>query len=91
MQAFSADLSPHAELASLKPDAAHAALGSLPAVGNGIRWLAALDAALDLTEALPDAADAVLLPSALTALAARPIYGRAPDAKPSLPKPQAPR
>ncbi|WP_380788588.1 tRNA (adenosine(37)-N6)-threonylcarbamoyltransferase complex dimerization subunit type 1 TsaB [Sphingomonas sp. R86521] len=86
MQAFAADLSPHADLASLKPDAALAALGDLPAVGNGVRWLAALDASLDLTEALPDAADAILLPAALAALPARPIYGRAPDAKPQAPR-----
>lgn len=86
MQAFAADLSPHADLASLKPDAALAALGALPAVGNGVRWLAALDPSLDLAEALPDAADAVLLPPPLTALPARPIYGRAPDAKPQAPR-----
>ena len=86
MQAFSADLAAHADLASLKPDAALATLKGLPAVGNGIRWLAALDASLDLTEALPDAADAILLPPALTALPARPIYGRAPDAKPQGPR-----
>ncbi|MEG3165848.1 tRNA (adenosine(37)-N6)-threonylcarbamoyltransferase complex dimerization subunit type 1 TsaB [Sphingomonas sp. PB2P19] len=86
MQAFTADLSPHADLASLKPDAALAALGGLHAVGNGIRWLAALDGSLDLTEALPDAADAILLAPALTTLPARPIYGRAPDAKPQTPR-----
>jgi len=83
LQCFSADLTPHADLASLKPDAALAAIGALPAAGNGVRWLAALDASLDLTEALPDAADAVRLPPAWTTLAARPIYGRAPDAKPT--------
>jgi hypothetical protein len=33
-------------------------------------------------DALPRAADALLLPEALRSLAARPIYGRAPDAKP---------
>ncbi len=88
MQAFSVDLSPHAELASLKPEAARAAVGSLPAVGNGLRWLSDAPAG---TETLPDAADAVLLPAALTALPARPIYGRAPDAKPSLPKPASAR
>jgi tRNA threonylcarbamoyl adenosine modification protein YeaZ len=86
MQAFTADLTPHADLASLKPDAALAALGHFPAVGNGVRWLAALDASLDLTESLPDAADAILLPSAFATLPARPIYGRAPDAKPQLPR-----
>ena len=33
-------------------------------------------------DALPRAADARLLPPALRTLAPRPIYGRAPDAKP---------
>ncbi len=86
MQAFSADLSPRSDMVSLKPDAALAALAGRRAVGNGIRWLAALDDGLDLTEALPDAASAILLPASLTALAPSPIYGRAPDAKPSVPK-----
>ncbi|PTQ64332.1 tRNA threonylcarbamoyl adenosine modification protein YeaZ [Sphingomonas sp. PP-CE-3G-477] len=86
MQAFSADLSPRSDMVSLKPDAALAALVGRRAVGNGVRWLAALDDSLDLTEALPDAASAILLPAALTALAPSPIYGRAPDAKPSVPR-----
>ena len=83
MQAFSADLSPRDPMVSLKPDAALAALAGRRAVGSGVRWLAALDDRLDLTEALPDAASAILLPAALTGLPPRPIYGRAPDAKPS--------
>ena len=86
MQAFAADLSPHTEMVSLKPDAALAALAGRRAVGNGVRWLAALSDALDLTDALPDAASAILLPDALVALPPRPIYGRAPDAKPSAPR-----
>ena len=84
MQVFAADLSPRTDMVSLKPDAALAALDGRRAVGNGVRWLAALDDGLDLTEALPDAATAVLLPAHLTALPPRPIYGRAPDAKPSV-------
>ena len=86
MQAFSADLSPRTDMVSLRPDAALAALAGRRAVGNGVRWLAALDPALDLTEALPDAAAAILLPDSLTAMPPSPIYGRAPDAKPSVPK-----
>jgi len=86
MQAFAADLSPRSDMVSLKPEAALAALAGRRAVGNGVRWLAALDDSLDLTEALPDAAAAILLPAELTALAPSPIYGRAPDAKPSVPK-----
>ena len=86
MQAFSADLSPRSDMVSLKPDAALAALAGRRAVGNGVRWLAALDPALDVSESLPDAAAAILLPDSLTALAPSPIYGRAPDAKPAVPR-----
>ena len=86
MQAFSADLSPRTDMVSLRPDAALAALAGRRAVGNGVRWLAAIDPMLDLSEALPDAAAAILLPDSLTTLPPIPIYGRAPDAKPSVPK-----
>lgn len=83
MQPFARPLGPLAPFASLKPDAAHAALGGCVAVGNGIHRLAAIDAGLDLRERLPDARDAALLPAAFCTLPARPIYGRAPDAKPA--------
>ena len=86
MQAFSADLSPRTAMVSLRPDAALAALAGRRAVGNGVHWLAAIDPSLDLTETLPDAAAAILLPDSLAALPPSPIYGRAPDAKPSVPK-----
>jgi len=82
MQAFDAPLTPLGALASLKPEAALALLAGRPAIGNGIRFLRPLDAEAMLVEALPCAADAVLLPSALAALPSRPIYGRAPDARP---------
>ena len=81
MQRFTRPLTETGPFASLKPEAALAALGGA-AVGNGIRHLAALDPSLDLREALPRAADAALLAPGFSALAARPIYGRAPDAKP---------
>ncbi|MCW4462102.1 tRNA (adenosine(37)-N6)-threonylcarbamoyltransferase complex dimerization subunit type 1 TsaB [Sphingomonas sp. BT-65] len=82
MQAFTRPLAETGPFASRQPEAALAALGGRPAIGNGIRHLAALDPRLDLREALPRAADAALLPPGFTALPARPIYGRAPDAKP---------
>lgn len=82
MQAFTRPLAEDGSFASLRPEAALAALGGRVGAGNGIRHLASLDTALDLREALPRAADAALLDPAFTALAARPIYGRAPDAKP---------
>jgi tRNA threonylcarbamoyl adenosine modification protein YeaZ len=82
MQAFDAPLTPLGALASLKPEAALALLAGRPAIGNGVRFLRPLDAEAMLVEALPCAADSVLLPPALAALPPRPIYGRAPDAKP---------
>jgi tRNA threonylcarbamoyl adenosine modification protein YeaZ len=83
MQAFDApSLAPVADLVSLKPEAALAALGDRPAIGNGVRWLAGLDSSLTAIEALPRAADAILMPHGSTDLPPRPIYGRAPDAKP---------
>ena len=74
------------DLASLKPADALAALGDRMAVGNGVGRLAALAPDRRWVEALPDAADAVLLPPALAALAPRPLYGRAPDATPASPR-----
>jgi tRNA threonylcarbamoyl adenosine modification protein YeaZ len=82
MAAYDRQFAQLAPFASLTPDAALAQLGERVAIGNGVRHLAALNDSLDLREALPRAADARLLPAALTALPPRPIYGRAPDAKP---------
>lgn len=83
MQPFAAHpLAPIAGLASCRPEAALAAITARPAIGNGVRFLTALMPDLAGHEALPRAADAVLLPDAFTALAPTPIYGRAPDAKP---------
>jgi tRNA threonylcarbamoyladenosine biosynthesis protein TsaB len=85
MQAFDAQLAPLSALASLKPEVALAMLDGRPAIGNGIRFLKPLDETASLTEALPRAADAVLLSTLLSTLPPRPIYGRAPDAKPLTP------
>jgi tRNA threonylcarbamoyl adenosine modification protein YeaZ len=82
MQAFTASpLAATSALASRRPDAAIAALDGRAIVGNGIRWLTALDPAIEAQEALPVAADAWLLPPDLAAMPTRPLYGRAPDAK----------
>lgn len=84
MQTFAATLQALTPLASLKPEAAIAAiaaLGAMRAIGNGAARLRAVDPAVDAADALPDAADYVLLPSSLTTLPPTPIYGRAPDAK----------
>jgi tRNA threonylcarbamoyl adenosine modification protein YeaZ len=77
MQPFARDpLVATADFASLPPSEAMARLDAA-AVGNGVRFLSQGG-----RELLPDAADVVLLPPALTDLPPRPIYGRAPDAKP---------
>ncbi|WP_326525429.1 tRNA (adenosine(37)-N6)-threonylcarbamoyltransferase complex dimerization subunit type 1 TsaB [Sphingomonas sp.] len=75
MQAFDRPTAPAGALASLSPEAALAALDGRPAIGSGVKYLGSG------TEALPDAARAILLPDPLRALPPRPIYGRAPDAK----------
>ena len=71
-----------AALASLRPDAAAATLRGHAAIGSGVRWLPQEADLTLLGEALPDARQALLLPGQLTELPPRPIYGRAPDAKP---------
>jgi tRNA threonylcarbamoyl adenosine modification protein YeaZ len=82
MQRFTAPpLAPDGPFASRIPADALAALDGRTVFGNGVRHLAALDAARDLRESLPSAADALLLPANLATLPPRPIYGRAPDAK----------
>jgi len=78
MQPFAAaPFAATADLRSLSPADAAARLDGARPVGNGVRFLA-----VDGDDALPDATHAILLPPALAALPPRPIYGRAPDAKP---------
>ncbi|QNE31692.1 tRNA (adenosine(37)-N6)-threonylcarbamoyltransferase complex dimerization subunit type 1 TsaB [Sphingomonas sp. NBWT7] len=82
MQGFAASpLVSDDTLVSLRPEAAIAALEGRSAVGSGARRLLAIDSSLDVRDALPHAADVRLLPSDLTGLPPRPLYGRAPDAK----------
>ena len=68
-------------LASLPPDAAYAAIGGRTAFGSGLQGLRGVDPDLVGEEALPRAADALLLPEQFAGLPPSPIYGRAPDAK----------
>ncbi|HVI99953.1 MAG TPA: tRNA (adenosine(37)-N6)-threonylcarbamoyltransferase complex dimerization subunit type 1 TsaB [Sphingomonas sp.] len=79
MHPYSRPLAADAPLASLKPEAARAALAGRRAVGSGIRWLGD---GIDAREALPRAAEVMLLPSGFRALPPSPIYGRPPDAVP---------
>jgi tRNA threonylcarbamoyladenosine biosynthesis protein TsaB len=83
MQTFAGTpLSSATPLVSLPPAAARLAVGGMHAVGDGLRWLGVGDPQNAPRGALPDAADAILLPAGLRALPPTPIYGRAPDAKP---------
>lgn len=86
MQAFAADpFRATGPVASLTPAAALAALDGRRAIGSGVRFLAALEPALEPSTALPRAADARLLPPGMTALPPSPRYGRPPDAVPNQP------
>jgi tRNA threonylcarbamoyladenosine biosynthesis protein TsaB len=84
VQSYGGDpLAPLDALRSLAPDAAAAAIDAPLVVGSGARALVEARGLGQWRDALPRAADAVLLPPALRDLPARPIYGRAPDAKPA--------
>ena len=73
-------------LQSLPPVAARLRIGAMATVGDGCRWLEENSRSAP-PGALPEAADAILLPPDLAQLPPRPLYGRAPDAK--LPAPRA--
>jgi tRNA threonylcarbamoyl adenosine modification protein YeaZ len=85
VQDFSGDpLAPLGPLRSLPPgEAAAVAQGAL-VIGPAAELLIATRGHGCAIDALPRAADVRLLPEALRSLPARPIYGRAPDAKPVL-------
>jgi hypothetical protein len=69
-------------LQSLVPEEAAAAIDTARVAGSGAEALVSARGHGEALDALPRAADARLLPGALRSLPARPIYGRAPDAKP---------
>jgi tRNA threonylcarbamoyl adenosine modification protein YeaZ len=71
-------------LRSLPPAEAAAAVRAQLVAGSGAAALVAERGFGEAIDALPRAADARLLPPGLRSLAPRPIYGRAPDAKPVL-------
>jgi len=83
VQSYGGDpLAPLDDLRSLAPQAAAQAAGADLVVGSGAEALVAARGRGRWSAALPRAADARLLPESLRGLPARPIYGRAPDARP---------
>lgn len=77
-------LVPLDELQSLPPEAAAAAIGTSLVIGSAAQTLVGIRGHGEAIDALPSASAAAGLPEALRSLAPRPIYGRAPDAKPML-------
>lgn len=75
-------LLPLDELRSLLPQEAAASASAARVYGSGAEALVSARGFGQAFDALPRACDAVLLPPLLRSLPARPIYGRAPDAKP---------
>jgi tRNA threonylcarbamoyl adenosine modification protein YeaZ len=71
-----------APVASLAPSAAAAVIDAPMVAGSGAVTLVAARGHGEPIDALPSAADALRLPEALRTLPVRPIYARAPDAKP---------
>ena len=75
-------LLPLDELRSLLVEDAAASTSAPCVYGSGAEALVTARGSGQAFDALPRAADAALLPPMLRSLPARPIYGRAPDAKP---------
>ncbi len=82
MQSYTSDGSAAGELTSLKPDAAIAWLQYNLVAGSGSENLASLHDNVRALPLWPDARQAMRLSEQARTLAAEPVYGRAPDAKP---------
>ena len=83
VQSYGGDpLAPLDDLRSLPPEAAAVSVDAELVVGSGAAALVAARGAGRAVDLLPRAAEARLLPPDLRNLPARPIYGRAPDARP---------
>jgi tRNA A37 threonylcarbamoyladenosine modification protein TsaB len=77
-----APLHPLDELRSLTPEQAARAITAHDVVGSGAAELVSARGFGTAIDALPRASDVWRLPEPLRSLPPRPIYGRAPDAKP---------
>lgn len=75
-------LTPRDALRSLLPEEAAASVTAQLVMGSGAEMLVSVRGYGKAVDALPRAAHALLLSEALRGLEPRPIYGRAPDAKP---------
>ena len=75
-------LLPLDELRSLVPEEAASLIATPDVYGSGAELLVGARGHGSAHDALPRAGDARLLPAGLRSLPPRPIYGRAPDAKP---------
>ena len=83
VQSFGGDpLAPLDDLRSLTPEAAARTVTAELVVGSGAEALVLARGHGRSIDRLPRAADARLLPECLRSLPVRPIYGRAPDARP---------
>jgi tRNA threonylcarbamoyl adenosine modification protein YeaZ len=83
VQSFSNDpLAPLDELRSLTPGEAAASVSAPLVLGSGAESLVSARGHGRAVAAFPRASGALLIPAELRALPARPIYGRAPDARP---------
>ena len=83
VQSYGGDpIAPIDALRSLSIEQASASVSAALVLGSGAEALVAARGSGRAVDALPRAADARLLPEALRTLHPRPIYGRAPDAKP---------
>jgi tRNA threonylcarbamoyl adenosine modification protein YeaZ len=83
VQSFGGEpLMPLDELRSLLPEEAAAAISARHVYGSGAETLVSARGFGEAHDALPRAAGILRLPPGLRTLPPRPIYGRAPDAKP---------
>ncbi len=87
VQSFAGDpLEPTDALRSLRPEEAAQIVAAHRVAGSGAAALVSARGSGEAVDLLPRAAEALRLPPALRSLPPRPIYGRAPDARPMAPR-----